>query len=114
MNFFEYLFCRLYWWNTKIIKENVAPIMYSISGLSMFQTLSVFPLYCIFYVFLFKSYYISGTLGFNPFLVIGVIVIVINILYFNKFRKYPVLLKNSIKFPKKRRKKWIFYVLFIS
>jgi hypothetical protein len=104
MNFFEYLFCRLYWWNTKIIKEKNIPFAYSISGLAMFHTLNVFPIYCILYVLLFDSYRIGGTLGINPFLTIGVIVIFINCLYFKK-PKYPVLLKKFEKIPTKKKKK---------
>ena len=110
MNFFEYLFCRLYWWNTKIIKEDVAPIMYSISGLSMFQTLSIFPIYCILYVLLFDSYLIKGTLGINPFLAIGIIVIFINSLYFKK-AKYTVLLKKFDKVPKEKKKRTDIYCI---
>ena len=44
MNFFEYLFCRLYWWNTEVIKEKVTPLFYSILGLSVFHTYTIIVL----------------------------------------------------------------------
>ena len=113
MNFFEYLFCRLYWWNTQIIKEKDIPIVYSISGLAMFQTLSIFPIYCILYVLLFDSYHIKGTIGLNPFLIIGIIIIFINYLYFRK-PKYPILLKKFKDIPKEqKRKKDILCIIYI-
>ncbi len=104
MNFFEYLFCRLYWWNTKIIKEKVTPTSYSISGLAMFHTLSIIPAYSFLYVLLFKSFYIKDILGINPFLIIGIISFILNYLYFRK-QKYTVLLKKFEKIPKEKKKK---------
>ena len=50
MNFFEYLFCRLYWWNTKIVKEKEMPVYYSIMGISVFHGFSVIPIFGILYV----------------------------------------------------------------
>ena len=104
MNFFEYLFCRLYWWNTQIIKEKVVPIFYSISGLAMFHTLSIIPVYGIFYVFLFNSYYVKDILGINPFLIVAVISFILNYLYFRK-QKCTALLKKFEKIPKEQKKK---------
>ena len=104
MNFFEYLFCRLYWWNTQIIEEKIMPIAYSISGLSMFHTLNIFPIYCILYIYLFDSYLIKGSLGVNPFLIIGAIVILVNCLYFRK-PKYLELLEKFKKTPENQKKK---------
>lgn len=37
MNFFEYLYCRLYWWNTEVIKEKDIPVYYSIMGIAVFH-----------------------------------------------------------------------------
>ena len=104
MNFFEYLFCRLYWWNTQIIKEKVTPISYSIAGLSVFHGFTIIPFYGIIYVFLFKSYHIKDILGIDPFLIIGVIVLLIDFIYFKKSR-YIVLLKKFDKIPKEQKKK---------
>ena len=114
MNFFEYLFCRLYWWNTQIIKERVTPTSYSISGLAMFHALSIFPIYGIFYVLLFKSFYINKILGINPFLIITAISFILNYLYFRK-PKYTVLLKKFEKIPKeKKKKKDILCIIYIA
>jgi len=114
MNFFEYLFCRLYWWNTRIIKENVIPSFYSITGLSVFQGFTIIPFYGIIYVFLFKSYYIKDMLGINPFLIIGVIVFLINFMYFRK-SKYNALLKKFDKIPKEKKKKMdIISIVYIA
>ncbi len=114
MNFFEYLFCRLYWWNTKIIKENVTPVLYSITGLSVFHGFTIIPFYGIIYVYLFKSYYIEDILGVNPFLIIGIIVLIIDYLYFKKPR-YKVLLKKFEKIPKEeKKKKDILCIIYIA
>jgi hypothetical protein len=50
MNFFDYLFCRLYWWNTQIIKETDILVVYCVFGLSAFQTFSIMPIYMSLYV----------------------------------------------------------------
>ena len=70
MNFFEYLFCRLYWWNTKIVKEKEMPVYYSIMGISVFHGFSVIPIFGILYVLIFDSFYIKDTaIGLDPFLI---------------------------------------------
>jgi hypothetical protein len=104
MNFFEYLFCRLYWWNTQIIKEKVTPTSYSISGLALFHTLTIIPIYSVFYVLLLKSFYIKDILGINPFLIIAIIVFILNYFYFRKPR-YTILLKKFNQIPKEQKKK---------
>jgi hypothetical protein len=103
MNFFEYLFCRLYWWNTQIIKEKDIPVVYSITGLSVFHGFSIIPLYGLMHIFIFKSFYINDILGIDSFLLIGIIVFLIDYLYFKP--KYPVLLKKFEKIPKEQKKK---------
>lgn len=113
MNFFEYLFCRLYWWNTQIIKENVVPVYYSALGLSGFQMLSMIPLYDIVYIYVYKSFYIQDILGINPYLIIVALFLVINLLYFQK-SKYEVLFKIFSKIPqKKKKKKDIWCIVYI-
>ena len=113
MNFFEYLFCRLYWWYTQIIKEKDVPFSYSIIGLSVFQGFTVIPFYGIAYVHLFKSYYVKDILGINPLLIIMLIVIGINCLYFKKPR-YIDLLKKFDKISKAKKKKMdIFCIVYI-
>ena len=114
MNFFEYIFCRLYWWNTQIIKEKVTPTSYSISGLAMFHTLSVFPIFDIIYVFLFRSFHIEKILGIHPFFIIAVIIFILNYLYFRK-KKCTALLKQFEKIPKEqKRKKDILCIVYIA
>ena len=73
MNFFEYLFCRLYWWNTEIIKEKVTPLFYSILGLSVFHTYTIVPLYNIAFVLIYKTYYLEEILALSPYFIINVI-----------------------------------------
>ena len=116
MNFFEYLFCRLHWWFTQIIKEKDKDVVifYTKNGLSMFHTLTIFPVYCILYVLLFDSYHIGGTLGINPFLIIFIVVAFINYLYFRK-SKYPALLKKFDKIPKgQKKRKDILCIVYIA
>lgn len=113
MNFFEYLFCRLYWWNTQIIKENVVPVFYSITGLSVFQGFSIIPLYSLLHLFITKSFLFGRLFGLNPFLIIGIVVLLIDFLYFRK-PKYEVLLKKFKKISKEeKRKKDILCIIYI-
>jgi hypothetical protein len=104
MNFSKYLFCRLYWWNTKIIKEKDIPIFYSITGLSVFHGFSIIPLYSIIHIFITKSFSFGKIFGLKPFLVIGIIVFLIDLFYFSR-NKYAILLKEFEKIPKEQKKK---------
>ena len=61
MNFFEYLFCRLYWWNTEVIKERSTPVFRSIVGLAVFHGFSAIPIFGVLYVLIYNSYYIDKT-----------------------------------------------------
>ena len=72
MNFFEYLFCRLYWWNTEVIKEKVTPLFYSILGLSVFHTYTIVPLYNIAFVLIYKTYYLEEILALSPYFIINI------------------------------------------
>jgi hypothetical protein len=113
MSFFEYLFCRLYWWNTQIIKEKDVPSVYSIFGLSIFQGFSIIPVYDIMYRYLFKSFYIKDIFGINSYLIIGLIVLLIDFAYFRKSR-YEILLKKFQKLlPVEKRKKDILCIIYI-
>lgn len=114
MNIFEYLFCRLYWWNTQIIKERAVPIFYSVTGLSVFQQFTIIPIYGLIYLLLYKSYYLEDILGVvNPFLLIGLVIFLINICYFRK-NKTEMLLKKFKKIPQiEKRRKDIVCVIYI-
>lgn len=113
MNFFEYLFCRLYWWNTQIIKEKDIPSVYSIFGLSVFQGFSIIPLYDVIYIYIYKSFYIKDILGVNSYLIIGIIVLMIDFAYFRK-SKYEILLEKFQKLLKEqKRKKDILCIIYI-
>ena len=84
MNFFEYLFCRLYWWNTVVIKEEVTPLFYSILGLSVFHTYTIVPLYNIAFVLIYKTYYLEEILALSPYFIINIIRVIILITNANK------------------------------
>ena len=104
MNFFEYLFCRLYWWNTEIIKEKNIPVFYSIVGLAVFHGFSIIPILETLYVWVFDSYYIKETFfGLSPYLTVGIIVLIIDFIYFRK--KQSVLYKQFTKIPKQEKKR---------
>ena len=104
MNFFEYLFCRLYWWNTEVIKERSTPVFRSIVGLAVFHGFSAIPIFGVLYVLIYNSYYIDKTfLGMSPFLIIVIIAMIINFLYFRK--KQRVLYKQFKNIPKQEKKR---------
>ncbi len=99
MNFFEYLFCRLYWWNTKIVKEKEMPVYYSIMGISVFHGFSVIPIFDVLYLWIFNSYHIEKFIfGLNPYLTIGVVALGIDSFYFRN--KQPILYKQFKMIPK--------------
>ena len=104
MNFFEYLFCRLYWWNTKIVKEKEMPVYYSIMGISVFHGFSVIPIFDVLYLWIFNSYHIEKFIfGLNPYLTIGVVALGIDFFYFRN--KQPILYKQFKKIPKQKKKR---------
>ncbi len=103
MNFFEYLFCRLYWWNTEVIKEKVTPLFYSILGLSVFHTYTIVPLYNIAFVLIYKTYYLEEILALSPYFIINIIFFIIDLIYFRN--KQPILYKQFKKIPKQKKKR---------
>ncbi len=112
MNFFEYLFCRLYWWNTKIIKEKDIPSFYSIIGISVFQTYTIVPLFCVLYVFIYDSFYIKDILTLSPFFIINTVMAFIDYFYFN--RRQSELYKQFVKIPQQnKRRKDLLCILYI-
>jgi hypothetical protein len=114
MNFFDYLFCRLYWWNTQIIKEKDIPVGYSVIGLSVFQTYSIAPIYELLYVLKICTGDLS-ILNMNPFLLINAIILIVNYFYL-KYEKdrYKVLLKKISKMTKNDKTKLdIFCITYI-
>ena len=88
MNFFDYMYCRLYWWNTKIIKEKETPTFYSIVGLSVFQSFGIIPIIDICGIFIGNSTYINAVLSISHFyLVLGIIVLIVDLIYYNKKKR---------------------------
>ena len=114
MNFFEYLFCRLYWWNTKIVKEKEMPVYYSIMGISVFHGFSVIPIFDVLYLWIFNSYHIEKFIfGLNRYLTIGVVALGIDFLYFRN--KQTVLYKQFKKIPKQKKKRMdILCIIYIA
>jgi hypothetical protein len=115
MNFFEYLFCRLYWWNTKIIKETDIPVFYCVCGLSVFQTYSIMPIYILLYILRVFNGDID-ILNMSPYLLVNAIILIADYLYFKK-KKYTVLLKKFGEIRKNTKIKLdilcIIYILMI-
>jgi len=112
MIFFEYLFCRLYWWNTEIIKEKNTPVFYSIAGLSVFHTYTIVPLYSIIYVLIYKTYFLEEILTLSPFVIINIIVFIIDFIYFKN--KQSVLYKRFKEISKQEKKrKDVFCIIYI-
>ena len=113
MNFFEYLFCRLYWWNTEVIKEKVTPLFYSILGLSVFHTYTIVPLYNIAFVLIYKTYYLEEILALSPYFIINIIFFIIDLIFFRN--KQRVLYKQFIKIPKQEKKrKDVLCIIYIA
>ena len=104
----------MYWWNTEIIKEKNTPVFYSIVGLAVFHGFSVIPIFGFLYVLIYNSYCIDKTfLGMSPFLIIVIVALIINFLYFGK--KQSVLYKQFKKIPKqKKKRKDILCIIYIA
>lgn len=112
MNFFEYLYCRLYWWNTEKIKEKNTPVFYSIAGLSVFHTYTIVPLYSIIFVLIYKTYSLEEILTLSPFVIINIIVFIIDFIYFKN--KQSVLYKRFKEISKQEKKrKDVFCIIYI-
>ena len=113
MNFFEYLFCRLYWWNTVVIKEEVTPLFYSILGLSVFHTYTIVPLYCILYVLIYDSFYLEDILNLSPFVIINIIFFITDLIFFRN--KQRVLYNRFKAFSKQEKKrKDVLCIIYIA
>ena len=115
--FFEYLFCRHYWWFSQVVLERkyIDPVFHSILAMSVIHGWCIIPIYNLFYLFLYKSYYIDNILGINSYLFIGVIVTLIDFIYFNRKRR-TALWEQFKKIPKKekRRKDIIIIIIIIN
>ena len=114
--FFEYLFCRCYWWFSQIVLERkyIDHRYHSVIGLALFQTYSIVPLYALMNVLFLKSFHLAKIFGINPFLIIGIVVAIIDFIYFNK-KRCTVLWKQFKKIPKKeKKKKDIYCILYIT
>ena len=116
--FFEYLFCRHYWWFSQIAldRKYIDPTFHSILAMSVIHGWCIIPIYNLFYLFLYKSYYVDNIFGVkvNPYLFIGIIVTLIDFIYFNRKRR-TVLWEQFKKMSKKekRRKDIIVIVIVI-
>ncbi|MGE4334267.1 MAG: hypothetical protein AB7E53_14545, partial [Macellibacteroides sp.] len=85
-----------------------------IVGLAVFHGFSAIPIFGVLYVLIYNSYYIDKTfLGMSPFLIIVIIAMIINFLYFRK--KQRVLYKQFIKIPKQEKKrKDVLCIIYIA
>ena len=114
MNFFEYLFCRLYWWFTVVIKEKDIPVGSSVIGLSGFLLFSLVPFINVLYVLLYDSYKVNDNpLGNNLYFAIILVIILINYFYFNKQRYKKLLLAFDKISKKEKKKKDIYCIIYI-
>lgn len=116
MKFFDYIYCRLYWWNTKIIKEKEASF-YSIVGLSVFQCFGIILVVDICGISIWDSMYIDTILSIKHlYLILGIIVLLIDFVFYNK-KKRNELCETFINIAVKKKKKLdilcIFYIAII-
>ena len=110
MIFFNYLFYRLYWWNTKIIKETTVPVFYASIGLATFQGLNFISFYFLFSVYIFNNYNTSKEMT----MLLGGIICLFNLLYYGINKRYLKIIKtNEFKSVKEKRKKDFFCILYI-
>jgi hypothetical protein len=105
MRFFDFLFYRLYWWNTKIVLD-FSPVFSAILGLSVIQGLNL--------VFILELLSI-GKLSFaenilnNYLLVVGIIPLLLNLFYYIKNKRYLEIISKckSITVKERKRKDYI-------
>ena len=114
MNLFDYMYCRLYWWNTKMIKEKETPSFYSIVGLSVFQSFGIIPIMDVCGIFVWDSTYVNAILSVpHLYLILGVIILVIDSIYYNKERRKRLYFMFANLVVGKKKKLDIFCLLYI-
>jgi hypothetical protein len=59
--FFDHLTFRIYWWNTRIVKETDVPIFATILGVSVLQSLNISSLF-----FAIDAYLLNGSVKLSP------------------------------------------------
>jgi hypothetical protein len=97
MNFFDYLFCRLYWC---VIKRSIIPVVSGIFFLSAFQTYTVMPIYVSLHIFNICRDDLA-LFNMNPFLLVNTVILIADYFYFKyKTDRYKVLLKKFDKMKK--------------
>ena len=53
--FFDYIFYRIYWWNTKVIKQKESPFFYTIAGVSALHIINTTTIIIGIYLLFNKS-----------------------------------------------------------
>ncbi len=114
MNLFDYMYCRLYWWNTKMLKEKETPSFYSIVGLSVFQSFGIIPIVDACGIFVWGSTYVNAILSVSHlYLILGLIILVVDSIYYDKERRKRLYLIFINLIVDKKKKLDVFCLLYI-
>lgn len=113
--FLDYLFYKIYWWNTKIIKQKDSPFFYSIMGLSAFYIVNYTTI--IFFALLL----INGNILIYPkwiqIVVMSIIVCYCYYYYMHKRDRYRIIQYfeglNAIKIKRLNLSLVIFIILTV-
>ena len=96
MNLFDYMYCRLYWWNTKMLKEKETP---SVDACG---------------IFVWGSTYVNAILSVSHlYLILGLIILVVDSIYYDKERRKRLYLKFINLIVDKKKKLDVFCFLYI-
>lgn len=101
MKFFNYLFYRLYWWNSKIVSDSM-PVFSAILGISVFQSLNI--IFILELIALANIPFVENILN-NYLLLIGILTLFANLIYYLRHNLYKSLLKDNKNIEIKDRRK---------
>lgn len=110
---FKYLFYRVYWWNTSIIKNESYPLFGAVVGVSFFQVFNImFVSDFILYIFLERR-----DLVVQQDRIIGIIIVTIvlalNGFYFHK--KYATIIEKAKKLEASNKRLMdVFVLIYIT
>jgi len=111
MNFFNYLFYRLYWLQTSILKEKDVPLFFAVLELSVLQGLNII---FIIEFFLFYILGLSFQLNKEIYIIIGLITFIIDFIYYKRKNRYRKIFKYFDQIEKKNKFiKDIFILIYV-
>lgn len=101
MKFFNYLFYRMYWWNTKVVLD-FSPVFSAILGISVIQGLNL--VFILELLSIGKWSFAENVLN-NYLIVAGIIPLLFNLFYYLKNKRHLEIINKYKNIPVKEKRK---------